>query len=725
MLLPGTQMHIVTFIFVCLESVILLYFVLYKMSRPDDHSTYLSIILIGLLLTYNITGGLLPDPSLPGSKFFQEVIAYGTGFITPCFFPYYVFKLFEFKKMKFHVKRGVFFFLFLPYVLFVLLYMISGRLSLAKDVLALPVLYALWVIYSLVVSMRERYSANDEFKSNKEANLLLLGIIPWIGLPIVAYFDLSQVTAACITNGGFLLFLSLQVSRHIRELRMEHDRLEKTEKQLIHWNTHLQEEVNKRTRELERVIEQRTNTFVNLAHETKTPLTLIQNYIEDYINKNGTSEELSIVQSSLFKLSGEIINLFDIERYNKGIKMYNHNQLCNFSRITNEQLLLFKKFAFKKKIRINAEVQPNIFTKADPVAITRLVNNLIENAIKFSLTNGHIYTQLKSTGGKILFLVRDNGFGIPENLKERVFEPYFQISHHKNVNHGMGLGLPLVKKIIRDLQGTIEIECNSVNKCGTEIKVLLKECCPSLAEETSLEEPKQTYLSEPELFNGEKKPFNAELPTILLVEDNVAMAGFLEKKLMEFYNVASSSNGNEALQIIKNISPLPDLIISDVVMDKLDGLHLAKIIRYDLSLSHIPIIFISAKSNRKDMLEGLRAGAVDFIQKPFLIEELYRKVQAILRIASMQNSHVCRDSIWEPGYKSAYSVEKEISLDKCDAYHLSRREKDIVKLISRGIRYKEIGETLFISVRTVTTHAHNIFEKVGVKNKIELLNKLQ
>ena len=102
MLLPGTQMHVVTFVFVCIEIVILFYLIIYKLSRPGDNTAILNIILISLLILYNVTGGLLPDPNLPGSVFIQNDIAYATGFITPCFFPYYVYKAFGLQKMRFH-----------------------------------------------------------------------------------------------------------------------------------------------------------------------------------------------------------------------------------------------------------------------------------------------------------------------------------------------------------------------------------------------------------------------------------------------------------------------------------------------------------------------------------------------------------------------------------------------------------------------------------------------
>ena len=226
MLVPGTQMHIVTFIFVCIELVILFYLIIYKLARPDDKTALLNIVLITLLIIYNVTGGLLPDRNLPGSVFIQEVIAYGTGFITPCYFPWYVYKAFTLEKMKFHAFTGIFLFLMLPYLLFVIVYAVTNNLDIAKNLLVIPVLYALWVIYSLVKAIKYKYKNNFSSKESKEElTVLLFSLTPWIGLPVVSYFDLSQAMEASITNPGFLLLLALQVNRHIRQTRAEHQGL--------------------------------------------------------------------------------------------------------------------------------------------------------------------------------------------------------------------------------------------------------------------------------------------------------------------------------------------------------------------------------------------------------------------------------------------------------------------------------------------------------------------
>jgi DNA-binding CsgD family transcriptional regulator len=254
MLLPGTQMHVITFLFICIETVILLYLIIHRLARPDDKSSLLNIILILLLILYNVTGGLLPDSNLPGSYFLQTSIAYATGFITPCYFPYYVYNSFSLAKMKFHAYRGVILFLVLPYLIFVILFVTSGNLETAKNLLIVPVSYALWVIITLIGAVKFKY--NNNFRSRiarEEIAVLFLSLTPWVGLPVIDYFNLGQSVEATTTNTGFLLLLALQLKQHIGRLRDEHERLIISEEKLLKWNEQLQEEVNKRTRELEKL----------------------------------------------------------------------------------------------------------------------------------------------------------------------------------------------------------------------------------------------------------------------------------------------------------------------------------------------------------------------------------------------------------------------------------------------------------------------------------------
>ncbi len=254
MLVFGTQMHLITFLFICIETVVLFYLVIYRLARPDDKNTFLNIILICLLIFYNLTGGLLPDEKLPGSYFLQESIAYATGFITPCYFPYYVYHAFSLKKMKFHAYKGVFIFLVAPYVIFVFVFVTSGHLETAKKLLIIPAVYALIVIISLIRAVGHKYKNSFKTKAAKEEMAVsFLSLTPWVGLPVIDYFNIGQAVEAATTNTGFLLLLSLQLKQHISMVKAEHQRLIESEEKLLGWNEKLQEEVEKRTREIERL----------------------------------------------------------------------------------------------------------------------------------------------------------------------------------------------------------------------------------------------------------------------------------------------------------------------------------------------------------------------------------------------------------------------------------------------------------------------------------------
>jgi len=727
MLLPGTQMHIITFIFVSIELVIFFYLIIYKLSRPDDKSAFLNLILIALLIIYNVSGGLLPDPNLPGSIFIQEIIAYGTGFITPCYFPYYVYNAFSLEKIKFHVFKGVVLCLILPYFLFVIVYAATNNLDIAKNLLAIPMLYALWIIYSLAKAIKYKYgNASSNKESKEEAAVLFFSIMPWIGLPIVAYFDLSQDAEALITNPGFLLLLALQVNRHIKQFRTEHQRLIDSELRLLNWNTNLQNEVEKRTRELEKVNEQKTNAFINLIHETKTPLTLINNYLEEYIINNNPSQELDIVKRNLDKLSSDIVNLFDLEKFNKGFAIYNHNLVCNFSEILKDSVILFKQNG--SSIEINSTIEDNIFVQADPLSINRIINNLIENSIKFSNRHSIIEVTLKREGGTFQFSVKDSGSGIPVDVQAKVFEPYYQITNPKNNTQGMGLGLPIVKKIIDDLNGNIKIISNPKIAPGTEMLISLNQYTVDANEIFISKVVLKTVATTKEELKIEEAFFDEEKQTILIVEDNITMLNYLFKKLNQKYNTYAALNGNDALKKLKELKTLPDLIVTDIMMDKLDGYDFAKIISKSSSYSHIPFIFLSSKAAFNDKLHGLKLGAIDYVPKPFSISELLQKIDSILSYAEKQ-----KRAIWNKAFSVINSNNNLPKRDtsagvfeqNCELYHLTTREKDIAKLICQGHRYKDISESLFIAERTVTKHAQNIFEKTQVSNKIELINKLE
>jgi signal transduction histidine kinase/DNA-binding NarL/FixJ family response regulator len=737
MLVFGTQMHIVTLAFVCTELVILFYLTIYKLSRPDDKKAILNIWLLLLLLVYNITGGLFPDPKLPGSLYIQEVIAYATGFITPSYFPYYVYRAFDLKKMKFHVYKGVSLCLLVPFIAFSAIYAVTMDLDKANYILIIPVLYAIWVIASLIKALRFKYSGRlSTYEAKEECVGLLISLTPWVGLPVIVFLNLGQALEASVTNTGFLLLLGLHLKNHISQFRKEHDKLVESEVLLRNWNSTLQSEVEKRTKELQTITEQKANTFINLAHETKTPLTLIQNYIDEYSAKRKYSvktrgtDELSIVRNSISKITRDINNLLDNERFEKGLSIYDHSQITCISEILFDEALLFKKYATKRGVRLECAIEKEIFVKADPTALNRVVNNLIENSIKYSTSGTLINVTLQADGESIAFIVQDQGLGIERELQNKVLEPYFQINHEKKSNQGLGLGLPIVKKVVDSLDGKFTIESDPSIRPGTTVKVELKRHIFQLGE-VKTEAPEATgggeEVSLPEMKN---EPHDNGKQTIMVVEDNILMVHYLRLKLRDRYNIDIALNGAEAIQMLEEGNMLPDIIISDIMMDVMDGYTFGQILAADKDLNHIPILFLSARSAKSDRLQGFEVGAIDFIAKPFDLPELEMKITSILARANNQKRVFLASAVRaltemevDGGHSESCDLDNKI-IKNCDLYSLTARERDIVKHIIRGASYKDIAGSLYISERTVTTHVQNIFDKVRVKRKIDLINRL-
>lgn len=485
--------------------------------------------------------------------------------------------------------------------------------------------------------------------------------------------------------------------------------------------------VKMKTRELEISNERKTNAFINLAHETKTPLTLISAYLDEYIRKNKKEEDecLLLLKNTIGNLSRDIVNFFDMEKIQKGICMYNHNQVVNFSKVLEQNMRLFAVIACKKNIELGTQVTPDVLVNADPGSIARMINNLVENAIKYTGEYGKIEVELCVMEQHVYFSVKDNGFGIPVSQHEKIFEPYFQINSVKANFQGMGLGLCITKKIIDQLNGGITLDSDPAQKQGTKITV----CLPlsDLKGGTVVESADVPFYFDIEKLTIREKPFDENKFSILVVEDDLSLLNYVVTSLQKNYNVHYAASGREAVEKLSNITRL-DLIVSDVMMDEGDGLFLFKEIVASKRLNHIPFIFLTARFSNHDRIEGLTLGAIDYICKPFIVDELDKKIQAILNAFVNQRNTILTTAYntilldKEPYTGMALPVDSFES--NCSKHRLTSRERDVIRLMIEGKIHKEIGAILHISTDTVKTHVRNAYEKVGAGNKMELIKKL-
>ena len=409
---------------------------------------------------------------------------------------------------------------------------------------------------------------------------------------------------------------------------------------IMNYSQTIEDKIRERTLQLVDLNKQKTNFFINLAHETKTPLTLISNYLEKDINKRGISYELGIVKNNIDKLKRDMINFLDMEKLERGQIFYNHNQILNLSDMTSMKADIFIEIAKKKNVKITKDIEKDIYIKIDPFAMDRILNNLIDNAIKYNKSEGYVHLKLKrynSKGNKVELEVQDTGIGIDNEHIKHIFEPYHQVSHRKRNIQGIGMGLNIVKKIIDAINCNIEVKSELLK--GTKFKIDFNEYI--LRENDNVK--KEINLSKPIDRRTEVKledvNYSEDKYNLLIVDDNIEMIGCLQESMRELYNFFYALNGREAFNMLEYI-PKPHIIISDIMMDAMDGYEFYENISIDERYNDIPFIFLTAKTSDEEKLMGLKKGAIDYIYKPFLIEELIAKVNSILKNLTFQKNTV-------------------------------------------------------------------------------------
>jgi signal transduction histidine kinase len=412
--------------------------------------------------------------------------------------------------------------------------------------------------------------------------------------------------------------------------------------ELVDLNAHLEEKIRDRTEELkstnEKLLEMdkaKTNLFTNISHEIKTPLTLISNYMDQHIGKYGAGYEIGVVKRNIDKLLSDMVNFFDVLKLERGIDLYDHGAIADLSDILKGRIELFGSMAYGKGITMSSDIDDGLFIEADPVAIERMINNMLENAVRYNKEGGLIHVSLKHGNGDIQLLVKDSGIGIDEAQLPHIFEPYFQINHQKRNIQGIGMGLSIVKRIADSLQASIEV--SSEIDAGTTFMLGFREYHVREGD-AIIREPPRARIADiaPLPMDSPEAPSSASSPrSVLVVEDNRDLLALMRGRLGERYRVTVARNGREALERLSDMHR-PDVIISDIMMDEMDGYQfLERISRMD-GYREIPFIFVTAKASKDDRIEGLNMGAIDYIYKPFVMEELVSKVDSILRYQDLK-----------------------------------------------------------------------------------------
>ena len=225
MLVFGTQIHIVTFIFIVLEFCMFIFQVFYYLFRPQDKSRLWYLLLLFFFQFYNITGGLFPDPKIDIPIPTQVMIAYGGGFLMASFFPFYFYKAFDLKALRWHALFGVPLFLMLPYLIFfVIVYAINGNLNVdIRFGMIVPLIYAFVLLWAMFRAIRKKYQMNRDKNEYLEEIAVYCAVVPWASLTFFGWVEESQLMEVLFTNTGLIVITIIFMAKSVQHARSEYE----------------------------------------------------------------------------------------------------------------------------------------------------------------------------------------------------------------------------------------------------------------------------------------------------------------------------------------------------------------------------------------------------------------------------------------------------------------------------------------------------------------------
>ncbi len=410
----------------------------------------------------------------------------------------------------------------------------------------------------------------------------------------------------------------------------------------------------------------KSSFFANISHEFRTPLTLIQGPVERMLSEESREDaknEYRMILRNSKRLLALVNQLLDLSKIESG-QMILHAGEMDIVEVVRGIAASFESLAVRKGIRFSIDTPDKPFVGwFDRDCVEKILTNLLSNAFKFTAEGGKVTfsltpltagpTGVPSATGRVVpegrdeglvdMSVTDTGIGIPPDQIDKVFDRFYQVdASHTRDQEGTGLGLALTKELVELQRG--EITVSSEPGKGSQFTVRLplsKE--PFEIEEISAPSQPTTIGLEPQGEADNLRPGTQDFasadraalevgvdeahPLLLIVEDNSDMRKYMRTHL-DKYRVIEAINGEDGIG--KAIETIPDLIISDVMMPKMDGFQLCEKLKTDERTSHIPVILLTAKAGIEHKIEGLETGADDYITKPFDARELQVRVRNLI-----------------------------------------------------------------------------------------------
>lgn len=410
------------------------------------------------------------------------------------------------------------------------------------------------------------------------------------------------------------------------------------------FNRQLQESIAQQkqmTADMEQMTQTQLRFFTNVSHELRTPLTLISGPADQLAERN--------------TIKGEDRNLVDMIRRNVKILSQLVDEILEFRRIQNDKAKLklnrfdidkelqlwvsdFAAVAERRGLTLAYEATESALVIADKEKVSHIYFNLMTNALKYTPCGGKIITRLEITDSTFRMIVADTGKGMSKEDCSHIFDRFYQA---KGSVGGTGFGLAIVKSYTDLHHGKASVESSIGKGSAFTIELpLLQQGYDSAQDEGNIQCTVDNTLADDYAAEDIRSRQNVETlvsvddcdnskPLVLVVDDNVSMRSYIKSILQPQYNVIEAQNGEDALAEARR--KVPQIVISDVMMPVMDGLELSRRMKEDISISHIPVILLSARVLDEQRAEGYATGADSYITKPFSASTLLARIDNLLK----------------------------------------------------------------------------------------------
>ena len=420
--------------------------------------------------------------------------------------------------------------------------------------------------------------------------------------------------------------------------------------------------------------ESKINFFINLVHEIRTPLTLMSlplEAIEDHVTNNHTAA----IRRNMNYLLGITNQLLDFQKAERGrVELDLHN--CDVSQLLSEAYSQFEDAMQVQGKRLQLQLPDTPITTAlDREKVLKVLMNLLGNAYKYA--KSEVILRLEQpTDDRLCISVIDDGPGVPPLEKEKIFDVYHQIAGDSTAkNLGTGLGLAYARMLAEAHGG--ELTEQDPPGGGSDFRLSLPVKTIKQEQDNNLRIPMESV----EIEDETAKKDQTRTFRILIVEDNEELLQMTCDALRQHYRIMKAHDGVEALDVLSHQDI--DIIVSDVMMPRMDGNELTRRVKQDINTSHIPIILLTAKTSVEAKLEGMESGADIYLEKPFSVKQLHLQIMSLLRLR--QNFYERMRQI--DGAAAATTSEGELGINQQDLQFMQRLQR----MVSENMRDEEFS----------------------------------